>query len=436
MKWSKLKKISLITPLSIFPLITFSCSTNQEIKKEEPVKEKTYEELERERQLKLYEQNKEYANDILRSIQSKFEKQIPELQKLNQNINDFYNNNYAKLLNKDLKTYYLNWKSELNNVINAVIAHLKGIIERKNSGINTNNDSYQYSFLLSDIAKALKNDNSSWIELFDKLNYSGFDFTRYDVWLKLKDLFSLDKLNDLFVSFKEDAWMIFDVKDKVDLDFLNSKWDFRQNYKTEEQKNKAKSEWDFVLLKLRTLANNSKDLVYENEDKNPSKTQELYEKYFTLVRDIVPTIASRKWDFDMQVKALTKYLVVKNFYHTGQKMINKVYLTLKNEESIFNCQAYSEFMFLSLNALGHKNNIQFNGDYYFPNGKWLPHVNLNYDNNGKVYVIDATFADQFNTKNPTLSDYNKVNVDINKNILIPIEEYQARLNAVTEFLGY
>ncbi|WP_129693813.1 hypothetical protein [Mycoplasmopsis columboralis] len=54
--------------------------------------------------------------------------------------------------------------------------------------------------------------------------------------MKLKDLFSLDKLNDLFVSFKEDAWMIFDVKDKVDLDFLNSKWDFRQNYKTEEQK--------------------------------------------------------------------------------------------------------------------------------------------------------------------------------------------------------
>ncbi|VEU75858.1 Uncharacterised protein [Mycoplasmopsis columboralis] len=427
MKLYALRKLLFITPLSISPLITFSCSTNQEIKKEEPIKEDKL-------SLELTEKYSIIYDKIIKELPSK----RSDLVNLKSDVNDFYINNYEKLLNKDLKAYYLKFKSEIIKTIDKKIQLIDSVMNTsKNTFVNFFVENKIYDTFVKN-ARLYLNTNK-W-----KINTTFVaDFPIWEKMVNLeKEIFyeKYKEVNDNLLpavnSFKEDAWMVFDVKDKVNLDFLNSKWDFRQNYKTKEQKNKAKSEWDFVFLKLRTLANDSEELVYEKEDKNPSKTQELYEKYFTLVRDIVPTIVSKKWDFDKQVKALTKYLVVKNFYNFGEKEINKVYLTLENEESIFNCQAYSEFMFLSLNALGHKNNIQFNGWYYLPNGKWLPHVNLNYDNNGKVYVIDATFSDQFNTKNPTLNDYNKVNADINRNILIPIEEYQARLNAVPEFLGY
>ncbi|VEU76238.1 Uncharacterised protein [Mycoplasmopsis columboralis] len=427
MKLYALRKLLFIAPLSISPLIAFSCSTNQEIKKEEPIKEDKL-------SLELTEKYSIIYDKIIKELPSK----RSDLVNLKSDVNDFYINNYEKLLNKDLKAYYLKFKSEIIKTIDKKIQLIDSVMNTsKNTFVNFFVENKIYDTFVKN-ARLYLNTNK-W-----KINTTFVaDFPIWEKMVNLeKEIFyeKYKEVNDNLLpavnSFKEDAWMVFDVKDKVNLDFLNSKWNFRQNYKTENQKNKVDADWSFVLTKSRTLANNSEELVWQNEDKKPYKTQELYEKHFTLVKDIVPTVVSKKWDFDKQVKALTKYLVIKNFYNVGDRMINKVYLTLENEESIFNCQAYSEFMFLSLNAIGHKNNIQFNDQYYFPNGRRLPHINLNYDKNGKIYVIDATFSDQFNTKNPTLSDYNKVNVDINRNILIPIEEYQARLNAVPEFLGY
>lgn len=99
------------------------------------------------------------------------------------------------------------------------------------------------------------------------------------------------------------------------------------------------------------------------------------------------------------------------------------FLSLKDEYSHYVCQGHSEFIYMSLKLLGFEK-VGFEDRYFYrENKQYVNHVNNIYDLDGKRYVIDATFADKYNSSDEDLFKLEEINFYINKFIFIPINDY-------------
>ncbi|MGX9340697.1 hypothetical protein [Mycoplasma sp. 4044] len=253
-----------------------------------------------------------------------------------------YNTYYAKFLNPELKEFYTVWKNKLNQEIEKI---------------------------------------ASW-----------------------SDSELENKLTVLFTSMRDyanDTWMVFSQDKAVNLDSYTHITPF-----VEKDLSKSHSyEFDMVYNSMlyKTIWKLFRTWKIKWKDLNEAQKQEvrqLFEKQISIVKHFVSQLISKDFNLDQVALVLTRFLSVKVIYNseTGDKFIDRrtIFDTPidTTDYAYFNCQAYSEFIYIALDMLGYKN-LMFYGNYYeISNNEDFQHVNAGLVLDGTEMVIDATFYDK------------------------------------------
>ncbi|MBU4690910.1 hypothetical protein [Mycoplasma zalophi] len=347
--------------------------------------------------------------DLYREIAKKVEISKQQTAELIDEINNFYEDNYAKLINEDLRNYYLLYK---NKIIKSINIELQEYIEKQNSKW-INNDYAHIRSSFSSFIKSFKNDK--W------LVFSQNDSVDVSSWVLDEDIktwYTDSIINDYNVII-ETKKVLFAEKDAKRFSYgeaTNALWPYKTDGIDEE------------ILEFRKKV---KDIANKE-----------FQKIIATIKNIIPTIISKNWDLEHQILALAKYLVVKvdyvkgydNKYLDEYKRFIPIYsqqhiLSLNNKIAQFNCMGYTSFIQLGLNALGHNKDIDIRAQStYYRNYRYrstrLPHVNIGITYKNQDYVIDATFADGWHTSDKdNIWKFYNLTRRIKENILIPLKKY-------------
>ncbi|MGX9394679.1 hypothetical protein, partial [Mycoplasma sp. 392] len=275
------------------------------------------------------------------------------------NGNDFietYNTYYAKFLNPELKEFYTVWKDKLSQEIEKI---------------------------------------ASW-----------------------SDSELENKLTVLFTSMRDyanDTWMVFSQDKAVNLDsythitpFVKKELSYSFDYENDRV-------YDYMLYKtIKKLLHNEKIKWNELNESQKQEVKQLFEKQISIVKHFVSQLISKDFNLDQVALVLTRFLSIKVIYEYGynKKLID--YITIfdtpidTTDYAYFNCQAYSEFIYIALDMLGYKNLMFYNEYYNISNNYPFAHVNTGLVLDGTEMVIDATFNDD-------IGDW-KNNFDLQKTI--------------------
>ncbi|VEU70638.1 hypothetical protein [Mycoplasmopsis glycophila] len=485
-KWKWILPLtSLVLVSSLSTGIYFAVKKHQEQKqKEEKVRQETIKEREK-IFLAAFNKYQEIKNkDIMSEIKAKII--IPFNSKIQEKVESFWEENYAKLQNKDLRNFYLKWKNKLLEEFtlrtnyeketlsfswnNYNLKMLQSLFEK----IDNSSTTLKEKLIRENAEKSLINPYliNSAIPLFMEINFNSYfykpgqnHFIDYSNDLNLKkrnisietnnrsewispkkqELTILyQEFNSAFEEFKKDAWIVANQEDLVD----TSNWTLEQIPDFWEHEYYSRLDYAFKKLRELSLIEMNKEIIIEDNQLTEEERNILYakinakkQKYLSLLKNILGSIVSKKWDLEKTVKAIAKYLVIKTDYVKGNNNIfNMTFLSLENEIAHFNCQAYSEFTYMSLNLLGYRN-LGFESRYYDKKTKeWVPHVNDTYLIDGKTFIIDVTFADKYYTNelneavslSTIVSINNKINEEINKAVLVPVNDY---LNRYSIYIG-
>ncbi|MGX9395777.1 hypothetical protein ACWXVT_02140 [Mycoplasma sp. 1573] len=226
-----------------------------------------------------------------------------------------------------------------------------------------------------------------------------------------------NKLTVLFTSMRDygnDTWMVFSQDKAVNLDSYTHITPF-------VRKDLSKSynfQYDDVYQYMLKKATEKQLNIWVNwKDLNEAQKQEvrqLFEKQISIVKHFVSQLISKDFNLDQVALVLTRFLSIKVIYEYGynKKLID--YITIfdtpidTTNYAYFNCQGYSEFVYIALDMLGYKN-LMFYGKYYkISNNEDFQHVNAGLVLDGTEMVIDATFNDD-------IGDW-KNNFDLQKTI--------------------
>ncbi|QIW62345.1 hypothetical protein [Mycoplasmopsis gallinacea] len=460
-----MKKWKLILPLFAFGLVFsagvsayFVLKTNNnnvvEKTKKEEINTQNIEILKK-AYLKYQEiQNKDF---VIRNFENEFLTLYND--NVKKSVEEFYNQNYSKLTNITLKNFYTKWKYlildkylleidkktvsirdekilSLKNIFNEIDRTSENLIDTKiielskrianinefeefiKDDFNTfftdenNEQHWAYKWYSAEFRVKSKNNNTYWISPFSKISLDN-----------LKNEF-----NEHFAKFKEDAWMVVPREDLVDVS--NFSLDQVPAFYTETDYDWMK--WTYKKLRYISLEEMNLDRWIDDSRLNEEQRDTLNKKVSTRknillknIKDIVGATINKNWDVVKIAKALAKYLIIKNDYLRAKKnqWEPMTFLSLKDEISHFNCQGYSEFIYMSLKLLGFEK-VGFEDRYFYKENKQdVNHVNNIYDLDGKRYIIDATFADKYNSSDNDLSTLEEINFFINKFIFVPINDY-------------
>lgn len=444
-----MKKLRWIFPSIIsmsLPALTVVSCKNIEKEKEQIEKKEIV--------LKAFEKYEKIVNE--QTIKTNFEKEflIPFNEFVKNSVENFYNENYSKLKNETLRNFYLKWKELLlkeftltidwkySSFTERMVFYIKKVFEKlKEKSANVDeiiqsiDDISDFkNFLEADFESFFLNNNpkhwskmNQWDVCFELANKNNSSIA---VIIPEKSVQRIwDKFNEHFAKFKEDAWMVVEQENLVDV----SNFSLDQVpafYINRTMGNKL--DWvEYVDTKLRWLTLNEmglnitatqSDLTQEQINVLNQKFNDKKHILLRNIKNVLGTTIDKNWDVVKVAKALAKYLIIRNDYST-KNLFEKTFLSLNEDISHFNCQGHSEFIYMSLKLLGFEK-VGFEDRYFYRENKQdVNHVNNIYDLGGKRYIIDATFADKYNSSDNDLSTLEAINFFINKFIFVPINDY-------------
>ncbi|AWX70376.1 hypothetical protein [Mycoplasma phage sp.] len=166
--------------------------------------------------------------------------------------------------------------------------------------------------------------------------------------------------------------------------------------------------------------NNSWKNWFDNLDDKLDKLNINRPEYRDLILEIILKFVDKDWSYIQQLYFLIFYLSIKVKYRSIDMFFSpeiNTFISLKNNNPSMNCVGYVEATFIYLYLLNKiPDNVFSFGFFRTDNNDFYPHINLLFEENNEIYVIDPTFADQtINYENYNFSQQFKNNIYVNLN---------------------
>lgn len=304
------------------------------------------------------------------------------------------------------------------------------IIQQEEKEIELNFLDNKFTLEIDNLIKETKqkNDFDELKIIIEKIKSSDFNakkvFNNYyskfnDINVRTFLLFQSQKL-DLVLNNLESINNFVVLQDKL-LIFLNNLRSYCENIFIVDVSNKfniadlnLSTDWKLNDFQI----NNSWKNWFDNLDYKLNKLNINRSDYCNLVVEIILKFVDKDWTETQQLYFLIFYLSIKVKYKSIDVLFSpeiNTFISLKNNSPSMNCVGYVECTFIYLYLLQKlPENLFSFGFFKTENNDFYAHINLLFEKNNEIYVIDPTFADQtINYENYNFSQQFKNNIYIN-----------------------